>query len=398
MSEETTSIKRDGKTKKFSLSILTFISVTAVFIIAVIIASIDNGIHDFEISNFFAANPDFDAIGTFMDPDITDKLFWQGNMGQLPSSIVLILSAILLIAGAIKKSSLKKQEFEKYIEQHPDWNESVKDNKKAEKNIKKEIISSLKIKRTRTIKWIKHTGFILLTSLIGPLIITYIFKYFWGRVRPAMLTDGSMLDFSIFTPWFEPQGFKAGKSFVSGHVAQATIMIAFAMTFIGSNKKWLAPLIGILSAAYVVLVAIGRMASDDHYFSDTVFGAYIVFVTSYFIYYGILFIPEQEKAEREDFVNQSYNEGYFTILKAKDLLSEKPEEALAEVSNGIELLQKSKEAAEVLISRGYDYSAHVARVDDLTRRLNQLTSEYQQLKAKEGNDLEEYLIKWSYVF
>nr|WP_052311258.1 phosphatase PAP2 family protein [Bernardetia litoralis] len=125
------------------------------------------------------------------------------------------------------------------------------------------IISVILFKK----KFAFYFFFLLIADTIC-LSLTSILKSFFGRSRPF-----SIIDEDIYTFLGECQ---YCESFPSGHTSSA-----FCMAFsIGLLYPSLRPIL----LFYACAVAIGRVATTIHYFSDIVFGAYLAFVVVYSIY------------------------------------------------------------------------------------------------------------------
>ena len=112
-----------------------------------------------------------------------------------------------------------------------------------------------------------HLGFLLAAALLGPvLLVDASLKEHSGRARPINIVQfGGERQ---FTPAFIPADqCRKNCSFVSGHVATASFLMAFG--WLGApavRRRWL--LAGLASGAFFALV---RMVPGGHFLSDTLF-------------------------------------------------------------------------------------------------------------------------------
>lgn len=136
------------------------------------------------------------------------------------------------------------------------------------------IISIILFKK----KYAFNFSFLLTTDMICQ-ILTNLLKVFSGRSRPF-----SIIDENIYTFFGDCQ---YCESFPSGHTSSA-----FCMAFsIGLLYPSLRPIL----LFYACAVAISRVMTTLHYFSDIVFGAYLAFVVVYSIYAVFDFAKNQLK-------------------------------------------------------------------------------------------------------
>lgn len=354
---------------------LSFIIATILFVICVIVSvvpfevdgTMTEGGLDYLITDFFRNLPELDALGAFMKPDITSRQFLEGNFGQLPSYVLLVIVVILLIWSWIqigKEQKLAKAE------------------NRAPRIVKME-------------RFYKYCWLIALAGLIVAFGVVRLLKEFYGRPRPGAVS--AILD---FFPFFLPSGNLSGintESFMSGHTAQAALMCGLPLALVGSRKKALAPVVGILCALYVVLMGMGRMASNDHWFSDTVFAGYSVYACLIFTYYAWLDIPGQERIYRYRLVNDPFNDGYAMLLQAKSMLKESPDAAMEKVAAGLQLVGQAREKVEELSKYGYDHAELAARIDDVSRRFGALLQEYHGKVKGSPAAMDTYIKQWSYV-
>lgn len=110
-------------------------------------------------------------------------------------------------------------------------------------------------------------GFLLLGALLGPiLLVDATLKEHSGRTRPVNTTQfgGS----KQFTPAFIPADqCSQNCSFVSGHVATASFIMAFGwLGAPAARRRWL-----LASIAFGGIFALVRMVPGGHFLSDTIF-------------------------------------------------------------------------------------------------------------------------------
>nr|MDO8115813.1 phosphatase PAP2 family protein [Candidatus Sigynarchaeota archaeon] len=358
--------KQQGKahqgTNKHRPVLITYLISCIGFAIGIIVCSINGGALDYEITRAIDNIPELDGLGAFMAPDFWTGEFWtSGNIGQMPALALCAVGLLFLVMSALEMS--KEQKMAK--------------NENRPTNV------------TKNGKYFKYC---ILTLIIGVgvcIILTQVVKELWGRLRPDAVAD-----FSGFTAWYIPAG-TSDDSFFSGHTSFATFTGCLAVSFIGSRKKILVPILGILATVYVVLMGIARMAHTAHWFSDVLVGWFLTYSIILFTYYCILNIPGQEEIYRYKLVCNPYNEGYKLIVSAKAAIAESPDDAMAKLGAGLEKLTRSREEAQALQECGYDYSAFIERIDDLTSRIGFLMQEHDGAVKK---DKKTYMNKWSYFF
>ena len=117
-------------------------------------------------------------------------------------------------------------------------------------------------------------GFLLAGALIGPiLLVDATIKEHSGRTRPVNIEQfGGQLK---FTPAFIPADqCEQNCSFVSGHVATASFIMAFGWLGLPAvRRRWL-----LSSLAFGGIFALVRMVPGGHFLSDTIFAWF----TTYF--------------------------------------------------------------------------------------------------------------------
>jgi membrane-associated PAP2 superfamily phosphatase len=118
-------------------------------------------------------------------------------------------------------------------------------------------------------------GFLLVGALLGPvLLVDATLKEHSGRTRPVNTVNfgGS----KQFTPAFVPADqCQANCSFVSGHVATASFIMAFGwLSAPAVRRRWL-----LGSLAFGGLFALVRMVPGGHFLSDTIFAWFATYFT-----------------------------------------------------------------------------------------------------------------------
>ena len=116
-------------------------------------------------------------------------------------------------------------------------------------------------------------GFLLAAAIIGPVLIVDIgLKDHSGRARPVNVQPFGGA--KTFTPAFIPADqCRKNCSFVSGHVATASFLMAFGwLAAPAVRRRWL--LGGVAAAGFFGLV---RMAPGGHFLSDVLFGFFAVY-------------------------------------------------------------------------------------------------------------------------
>ncbi|MHA1697665.1 MAG: phosphatase PAP2 family protein [Promethearchaeota archaeon] len=371
------------KKKKLNLILVSYLISAIIFVAGVIIASIPYGEYDIDyaITSFISNQESLDSLGDFMNPSPIFDLFegetdaWTNaaGIGQIFSEILMIITVIMgivsLIVSSVEKSKAKKQKKGAAV--------------KATSKVTEKILIGH-----------KYYWYINTFLIVFAVVLLQIFKQLYGRYRPHGVFSGE----DSYTPWYQPAGMLTGDSFFSGHVSQATVLLCFALCFFGSRRKILAQIFGVASGVYVFLMGLGRIASEHHWFTDVLFGGFLGYTFALLLYYYVLFIPDQEKIYRYKIVNGPFNEGYKLILEGKDLLKEKPDEAIEKIQAALQKFSESEAKIEELAKYGYDYSALAERIADLKTRFDELIKEYQMIDRSDEQSMSDYLLKWSYVF
>jgi membrane-associated phospholipid phosphatase len=121
---------------------------------------------------------------------------------------------------------------------------------------------------------IRYAKVVVTVALFGYVICIQGVKYFWGRVRFRELDAA----FSLFTPWYLPQGITGSDSFPSGHAAMGFILLPLII-FLMNKKEWLKISVLILIIIWAVSLALSRVAIGAHFASDVLFGAFFIIMT-----------------------------------------------------------------------------------------------------------------------
>ncbi len=121
---------------------------------------------------------------------------------------------------------------------------------------------------------------ILVLALAPGLIVNTTLKENWGRARPAEIKEFG--GDKTFTPVFILSDQK-GNSFSSGHGAAAFSVLGFALLARKRRKLWIT-----LALTYGVAVSFARIIGGGHFLSDNVASFFIVYITTYALYYYII--------------------------------------------------------------------------------------------------------------
>lgn len=139
-----------------------------------------------------------------------------------------------------------------------------------------------------------HALFLIATAILGPgLVVNAILKDHWGRPRPHQTVElGGAQAYLPPLVMGEPG---KGKSFPCGHSSAGYLLSAFFLIWL-RRRAWLATLALLGSIALGTLLGIGRMTAGDHYLSDVIWSAVIVYSLAFGLYYFVLRIPQREAA------------------------------------------------------------------------------------------------------
>jgi membrane-associated PAP2 superfamily phosphatase len=139
-----------------------------------------------------------------------------------------------------------------------------------------------------------YAVFIIGVSVLGPgLLVNEVFKERWGRPRPHQLAA-----FQGTREYLPPlvQGESGdGKSFPCGHSSVGYALVVFVLIWL-RRRPWLAA--AALGVVLVVggLLGTGRIVAGDHFLSDVIWSAVIVYAVALGLYYFALRIPQREDA------------------------------------------------------------------------------------------------------
>ena len=114
-----------------------------------------------------------------------------------------------------------------------------------------------------------------LAAAILILVTVSALKVVWGRIRLRELVASGSLD--GFTPWYRPNFFSGSHSVPSGHTAHNTLTLMLPLWLYGKGTKYKTALY-IACAAFILMMAVSRLAAGAHYLSDVLFGFVIAFV------------------------------------------------------------------------------------------------------------------------
>lgn len=123
-------------------------------------------------------------------------------------------------------------------------------------------------------------GFVFLLYLLGPiLLVDGILKRFWGRARPATITEFGG-DRAFTPPWLPSDQCASNCSFVSGEgSAAAALALSFLVCAPIARRHLPRWAFSLYVAAGVILPATGlalRVVTGRHFLSDTVFAVLFV--------------------------------------------------------------------------------------------------------------------------
>ncbi len=139
-----------------------------------------------------------------------------------------------------------------------------------------------------------HALFLVLTAMIGPgLVVNAVLKEHWGRPRPHQTVELGGVQ-AYLPPLVMGEAGK-GKSFPSGHSSAGFMLGAFFLIWL-RRRPWLASLALFGSIALGILLGIGRMTAGDHFLSDVIWSAVIVYGLAFALYYFVLRVPQRELA------------------------------------------------------------------------------------------------------
>lgn len=121
-----------------------------------------------------------------------------------------------------------------------------------------------------------------LAAAVLILVTVSVLKVVWGRIRLRELVAAGSLD--GFTPWYRPNFFSGSHSFPSGHTAHNTLTLMLPTWLYGKGEKYRTALY-IVCSAFILLMAVSRLAAGAHYLSDILFGFMIAFIITELVKY-----------------------------------------------------------------------------------------------------------------
>lgn len=125
----------------------------------------------------------------------------------------------------------------------------------------------------------KEGLYLFLTLAIGAFVINELaLKNQWGRPRPRQVIEFGGTE--PFRPYYSPDFFHTFKSFPCGHCTAGYYF--FALAFLGKRRKNRAlHLTGLgISILFGTLLGLTRIAQGGHFFSDVLFGMFLMYWTA----------------------------------------------------------------------------------------------------------------------
>ena len=142
----------------------------------------------------------------------------------------------------------------------------------------------------------RYALFVVAVFILGPgLVVNSVFKEHWGRPRPYQVMEFGGA--SAYLPPLMKGEDKEGKSFPSGHSSVGFSLVVFALIWLRRRPR-------LAAGAFVLALAAGggfglaRMAVGDHFLSDVLWSAVMIYAVALVLYYGILDIPGREDRAR----------------------------------------------------------------------------------------------------
>lgn len=125
--------------------------------------------------------------------------------------------------------------------------------------------------------------YLLVALVIGPGLVVSVFKNDVGRARPdEIVAFHGTKQFS--KPFEISDQCKKNCSFISGHSAMGFYFLTFAFIAGKHRRKVFA-----VAFAFGCAVAASRVMMGKHFLSDVVFSGYFVYLSSFILYYSMLF-------------------------------------------------------------------------------------------------------------
>ncbi len=130
---------------------------------------------------------------------------------------------------------------------------------------------------------------ILVMAIGAGLITNALLKDQWGRPRPKQTIEfGGTQEFRPFyEPNFNHQP-EPSRGFPCGHCTMGFYFFAPALIGIWTGRKRLAWISMGMALLFGIALSLARMAQGGHYFSDTLFAALVMWLTSYLCCYALL--------------------------------------------------------------------------------------------------------------
>lgn len=135
------------------------------------------------------------------------------------------------------------------------------------------LVFYIKKREIKDIKKLKSAANKMLLLSLSTVLLTNLIKVIFARPRYWTITAG----LHEFNPWYQingPQLSNATMSFVSGHTANAFVLLAFAYFFNKGSKQHKNILISAM--IWGTLVGIGRLFSGQHFLTDVAFAGLLV--------------------------------------------------------------------------------------------------------------------------
>ncbi|MCI9312206.1 MAG: phosphatase PAP2 family protein [Erysipelotrichaceae bacterium] len=120
------------------------------------------------------------------------------------------------------------------------------------------------------VDWGKYEPFCryFLTVFLSSFLLTFLLKSGWGRVRFREMNG----DWSLFTPWYQINGFTHHQSFPSAHSAVMSTLLCFWRPCAKVHQGKFTWLLRILIIGLIGAMMILRMMAGAHFFSDVLVG------------------------------------------------------------------------------------------------------------------------------
>ncbi|WP_166244361.1 phosphatase PAP2 family protein [Paenibacillus turpanensis] len=128
-----------------------------------------------------------------------------------------------------------------------------------------------------------------LTLIFFEMILVFVLKTFWGRVRFRDLLP----DVTNFTLWFIPDFFSGSRSFPSGHAANGWTLLIL-LWFIPLAQTPLRVIVWTVAIAFGFATALSRIVVGAHYASDVLAGSLIT-LTLFLVYTRLISKRQYEK-------------------------------------------------------------------------------------------------------